>query len=602
MAGLICVLGGLDSHARARRAAVPLLRRPGHRLDLGTPSEDVAIGFAGERGGVDTHPPTGVVAAFDGELFLDDGVKGGREAARLLIDAYLEQGEWMDPPQGCFAAALWDPRTRELVLVNDRYARRPVWTASIDGAFVVAGELKGLVAAGLEPRIDVQGWAEFLAYESALLEDPILEGTRLLPPAAALIVGADGEERIHRRWAYRLEPEPDTDEREFVEEFGRLLDLAVARRLSSDTALALSGGLDSRSVASILLSRAPGLPAITWGAPGSADLEVGTRIAAAAGLRHRRRPFEPGYIAERAPESVWLTEGHSRCFHVHLGYARELRETDGARSLLISIGGDHIVRTVGGPLVSGGPLAEPLAFHGWRAKCVKDESLDDLFTPRFAGELRGRARTAMLAALANEEGDSLARIRHLIFKGQARKIWSQALLFADDLAPRDPFDDHDLVEFCRHMPERFRHGLVQKSYLRRFPGLARIPNAHDGVAPGLTGTRKRLATQVNRTRDGLERRLARNRLMARQGIGDYAADLRHGGLLELLLEPRTLERGQLREEGVRRLIDETLSLRKRHTMALGVLVTFELFQRQFVDGDGFGELASAPVATEVVAA
>jgi len=88
--------------------------------------------------------------------------------------------------------------------------------------------------------------------------------------------------------------------------------------------------------------------------------------------------------------------------------------------------------------------------------------------------------------------------------------------------------------------------------------------------------------------------------MARQGIGDYAADLRHGGLLALLLEPRTLERGQLREEGVRRLIDETLALRERHTMALGVLVTFELFQRQFVDGDG--EPLSAPGSTEVIAA
>lgn len=601
MAGLICVLGGLNPPARAQRAALPLLRRPWHRLDLVTPSEEVAIGFAGERGGVDTHPQTGVVAAIDGEFFLDDGVKGGREAARLLLEAYLEQGDRIEPPQGCFASAIWDPRTRELVLVSDRYGRRPVWTASIDGAFVVAGELKGLIAAGLEPRIDVQGWAEFLAYESALLEHPVLEGTRLLPPAAALVAGADGKERIHQRWEYRLQPESDLDEREFVEEFGRLLDLAVARRLSPDTALALSGGLDSRSVASVLLSRAPGLPALTWGAPGSADLELGTKIAAAAGLQHRRRPFERGYIAARAPESVWLTEGDSRCFHVHLGYARELRETDGARSLLISIGGDHLVRSIGGPLATGGPLAEPLAFHGWRAKCVKDELLDDLMTPQFADELRGRARTAMLAALAEQEGDSLARIRHLIFKCQPRKIWSQVNLFADDLAPRDPFDDHDLVEHCRHMPERFRRdAVVQRVYLRQFPALARVPNATGGLAPGLRGTRERLAVHLKRNRDRLERRLTRNRSMARQGIGDYAADLRHGGLLALLLEPRTLERGQLREEGVRRLIDETLALRERHTMALGVLVTFELFQRQFVDGDG--EPLSAPGSTEVIAA
>jgi hypothetical protein len=36
---------------------------------------------------------------------------------------------------------------------------------------------------------------------------------------------------------------------------------------------------------------------------------------------------------------------------------------------------------------------------------------------------------------------------------------------------------------------------------------------------------------------------------------------------------------------VRRLISETLSGRGRHTQALGILLTLELFQRQFVEGE-----------------
>ena len=55
--------------------------------------------------------------------------------------------------------------------------------------------------------------------------------------------------------------------------------------------------------------------------------------------------------------------------------------------------------------------------------------------------------------------------------------------------------------------------------------------------------------------------------------------------LDVLLEPRTLARGQLREEGVRRLVDETLAGRLCDTRAVGMLVTFELFQRQFIDGE-----------------
>jgi hypothetical protein len=53
----------------------------------------------------------------------------------------------------------------------------------------------------------------------------------------------------------------------------------------------------------------------------------------------------------------------------------------------------------------------------------------------------------------------------------------------------------------------------------------------------------------------------------------------------MLFEPRTLGRGQLREEPVRRLVDETLRGRARHTQALGMLLTLELFQRQFLEGE-----------------
>ena len=178
MAGLIGVLGGRNPRALAERAAVPLLRRPWQTLELSEPAPDVALAFAGERGVVETDEATGTTIAFDGELFLDSGVQGGREAARTLLTLYLEQGENVDPPQGFFSAALWEARTQSLVLITDRYARRPLWTARIAGALVVASELKALIAAGLEPELELKAWAEFLAYESALGEHPYLPSAR----------------------------------------------------------------------------------------------------------------------------------------------------------------------------------------------------------------------------------------------------------------------------------------------------------------------------------------------------------------------------------------------------------------------------------------
>jgi hypothetical protein len=328
---------------------------------------------------------------------------------------------------------------------------------------------------------------------------------------------------------------------------------------------------------------------------GAEDLVLGARVSRAAGLPHRDVLFDPGFIARGAAETVWLSEGNIRSFHVHHLALRALRQHDDLRAAFINFGGDHTVRTVGGPFLTGGAGAEPLNFHRIRSTCVSDDLLEHVFTPAFAAVLRGRARDAVVAHLANEVGDPLTRIRQLGFENQRHKIWPGAELFADDLAPRDPYDDFELVEFCRRMPERFRRGgLLQRGLLKRFaPDLADIRNVKDGLPVSLGGRRRRVAAFGIRVRRGARRRIDRVLGPAwwpvRTGLGDYATDLRrHGGpLLGVLPEPRTLERNQLRQEAVTQLVPGTLRGRARNTRALGVLLTLELCQRQFVDGDGF---------------
>jgi hypothetical protein len=56
-------------------------------------------------------------------------------------------------------------------------------------------------------------------------------------------------------------------------------------------------------------------------------------------------------------------------------------------------------------------------------------------------------------------------------------------------------------------------------------------------------------------------------------------------ILSLLLEKRTIARGQVREDVVRQLVSETPDGRPAYVNVLGRLVRLELFQRQFVDGD-----------------
>ena len=592
--GVIAVVEVSDAARVADRAAKPLVRRPWHSSLIRASADGrTALGFVGERGCVVADEATGTLLALDGELLLGERMQTGEGAARALLRRYLEAGVDCAMPDGWFAAAIWDPRTRELHLVSDQLGQRPLYFADHGGGTLVASELKAFVAAGMQARIEPQAWAELLAFEYPLGEAVPLDGVRLVPQATTLTVASSGSEEERERWRYRYEPRQDGDEGSLRTELGALLEQAVLRRLDDQTGLALSGGLDSRCIAAVLSLRASNTLTASYGQAGSEDLELGAEVALRAGLPHRRLLLEPGYLERDSAETVWLTEGIVRCFHAHHLALRPLRAEAGLRSLLIGFAGDIVMRTQPMQVASNLPLLAEQQYERMRL-CVDDELARDVLTPAFAGALRGRARESVHTHLAAEEGEMLARLRQFGFRhNRMRMLWGTEL-FADDLAPRDPFGDADLIEFCRRMPERLRlEARLQRGYLGGFPAFAGVSNPKDGLSPALSGWRR--AAAAKRVRAGRRARRTLDSVLGyawrpnRSGLADYAGELRResADLLSVLLEPRTLDRGQLQPAGVKRLVDATLDGRRNHTRALGMLLTLELFQRQFVDGDGF---------------
>ena len=591
MPGIVAAVG-LDAVA-TQRAVAALRRRSWHEVLL---LEDAAacavVGVVGENGGVARDPETEVLVAVDGEFVESGETLRGASCADELLRRYLRDGVDCEPPDGWFAAAIWDPRSARLSLLTDRVGARPIYRAALGASVLAAGELKALVAAGLEPRLDHRAAAELLAYEFVLGEHALLEGVTRVAPASTVSIGPGGAVHARRRWRYRLEPAEDGDDAQLLGELARLLEDAVEARLDDATAVALSGGLDSRSIVAALLTLGRAPTAVSYGAPGSEDLRLATEVAARAGLRHLPLPFEAGYLAHGAAEVVWLAEGQVRCFHAHQLALQGLREL-GVRSVLIGYAGDVVFRASPAvPPPEVGPL--PDAYHRVLASFVSDELLDTVLTPEFAGALRGLARESLAERLAEEDADRATSVRQFFWNEvYGRKVLPGALLLSDDVTPRDPHADAALIELCRRMPERLRRGgVLQRAYLSWFPELAAVRNPKEGVPPSLTGRRRELglfgARVRGRARNVLERRIGVAALASHRGIGDYSADLRAAGgrpLLELLLEPRTLARGQLREDGVRDLVEDVLGGRRRQTRALGTLLTLELFQRQFIDGD-----------------
>jgi len=185
-----------------------------------------------------------------------------RSDTEVLLRAYELYGEdCVQHFDGMFACAIWDARTRTLLLARDRIGEKPLYYFAGPQAFVFGSELRALLAHPEVPRtLDPASVARYLAFE--YVPDPysILAGIAKLMPGHVLTVSPGRAPRVTPYWSLRFAPDRSATEAEWVERLRSALDQSVRERLVSDVPVGvfLSGGLDSSAIAATAARVSPG--------------------------------------------------------------------------------------------------------------------------------------------------------------------------------------------------------------------------------------------------------------------------------------------------------------------------------------------------------
>jgi asparagine synthase (glutamine-hydrolysing) len=137
---------------------------------------------------------------------------------------------------------------------------------------------------------------------------------------------------------------------------------------------------------------------------------------------------------------------------------------------------------------------------------------------------------------------------------------------AASLESRVPFLDHRLVEFTARLPERMKLRRMTTKYVLRRGMKGVLPE------PILTRPKMGFPAPVGAWFRGAYRSV----------IEDYA------------LSPRSRERGVFDPAFVRNLVAEHQSGARDHSQRLWSLVNFEMWARQFIDGEIYGHRATEP--------
>jgi asparagine synthase (glutamine-hydrolysing) len=203
-----------------------------------------------------------VVAVFNGEIYgfrvlrRDLEQAGHRFATgadgEVIVHAYEQHGlGFLERIDGMFALAVWDSRTKTLVLARDRLGKKPIHIARhLDGTLSFASELQSLLADPKVRRdIDPEAIALFLQFGYVPAPRSAFASVSKLPPGSALIWSPSGVEE-RRYWRLSYEPKHSIAHAAALDELDSRIAAAVEARLVSDVPLGafLSGGIDSSTV------------------------------------------------------------------------------------------------------------------------------------------------------------------------------------------------------------------------------------------------------------------------------------------------------------------------------------------------------------------
>ena len=181
----------------------------------------------------------------------------------VLVHLYEERGDdFVHELNGQFAFALWDRRSRRLLLVRDRAGILPLYYAQTPTGVIFASEIKALLAGGtVRAELDPNALDEVLTFWAPLAPRTMFKGvSQVCPGEMIMLQGGRLQRRTWWRWefppagSHRCAPES-----QLQAELRNTLSDATRIRLRADVPVGayLSGGLDSSSLVALLNRTVP---------------------------------------------------------------------------------------------------------------------------------------------------------------------------------------------------------------------------------------------------------------------------------------------------------------------------------------------------------
>jgi asparagine synthase (glutamine-hydrolysing) len=493
----------------------------------------------------------------------------------VFVHAYEEWGDdCLRRFDGMFAFAIWDAHRRRLIAARDRFGVKPLYWTQHDGRVILGSELKVVLSAGVPRRVDAQAVVEYFTFQNLFSDRTLFAGVHALPAGSMLAADAEGV-HVRRWWDYEFDPDGSRSLESWGGEVRGALEAAVDRQLIADVPVGsyLSGGLDSGSLVALASQRAPRLMTFTGGfdltSVEGLELVFDERSSAESlSSRFRTEHYEmvmhEGDMAYALPDLIW----HLEDLRVGMCYQNYYIARLASKFVKVTLSG------AGGDELFGGYPWRYENVAGLHRSADFERSYFDYWCRLVPPSEHGSFFTASTREAAGGLDafdvfrDVLAPVRELDPLSKAlyfeRKTFLNGLLVVEDrvsmahsLEARVPFLDNGLADLAGRIPSQLLCSGGEGKPVLRAAAAGLLP---DDIVRG----RKQGFSPPDRS-------------WYRGPTMDY--------IRAILLDERSLSRGWFEPDALRRTISEHIEGRINHRLLLWSLLSFEWWNRLFLDGE-----------------
>jgi asparagine synthase (glutamine-hydrolysing) len=416
--------------------------------------------------------------------------------------------------KGMFAFAVWDQQEKELTIMRDRLGVKPLYYYTDKQNFIFASEVRAILATGrVKKQLSTQAMLELFSYQSVGYPLSPIEGIRQLEAGTCLRI-KDGKEDKQVYWDITVASNKGFDFQDVAatrQKVRTLLTKSVERRLVSDVPVGafLSGGIDSSAIVGLMAETSSARPntfTVGFTEKEFDESEYAANVARKFNTLHTRLLLEPTVFLGEVENALNAMDTPSADGINTYVVSKAIRQA-GITVALSGVGGDELfagypffkqflqlqkrknlyqgtafLRRIGAAMLAGNsnrrkrmqqivkapiPSIEyiyPVSRQILSPDLLHQLTIFDKFTSQDTAlfkQLHAKRTEIEKYPLLSQVSiaDYLGYTQHTLLKD------TDQMSMAVSLEVREPFFDHELIEFVLSIPDKLKYPVYPKSLL-----------------------------------------------------------------------------------------------------------------------------------------